>query len=312
MTANLRETAARLLAEGTVQLVLGWERGTSPLRTTPLFARAPGDAERLVYDPTCDHNLSGYLGRLKEGRVALVARPCEARALVEQVRENRIARDRVLAIGLPCSGMISRRALASRLADRVIREGRLAGDRLVVAGDGWQEEFPWAEVRDPACQGCRLPDPGIYWLAPEASAPPEGDRFARLEARSLLSPERRREEFRQAAERCISCYACRQACPLCDCAECFTDRAAPALLGPTADPSEAMLFHLVRAMHLAGRCVDCGACARACPVGVDLRHLHLALEREGAERFDHRPGVDPAARPLVGSFRPEDREEFIL
>jgi ferredoxin len=310
--ANLRETTARLLAEGTVQLVLGWEQGTLPLRTTPLFAREAGDAERLVYDPTCDQNLSGYLGRIKEQRVALLTRPCEARALVEGVRENRIARERVLAIGLPCSGMISRRALASRLADRVIREGRLVGDRLVVVGDGWREEFPWTEVRDPACNGCRLPDRGIYWVAPEAADPPAGDRFAGLDEWTSLSPEQRRDRFRQAAERCIACYACRQACPMCDCAECFTDRTAPALMGPTADPSEAMLFHLVRAMHLAGRCVDCGACVRACPVGVDLRHLHLALEREAAERFDHCPGVDPAARPLVGSFRPDDREEFIL
>ena len=312
MIADLRETVARLLAEGTVQLVLGWERGTSPLRTTPLFAREPEDAERLVYDPTCDQNLAGYVGRIKEHRVALVARPCEARALVEQLRENRITRDRMLAIGLSCPGMISRRALALRLANRVIREGRLTGDRLVVAGDGWQEEFPWTEVRDPVCQGCRLPDPGIYWLAPEGPAPPEADRFAGMDRRDSLSLKERRDEFRHAAERCISCYACRQACPVCNCAECFTDRSAPAWLGPTADPSDAMLFHLIRAMHLAGRCVDCGACARACPVGVDIRHLHLALEREATERFDHRPGIDPAARPLVGSFRPDDREEFIL
>jgi len=312
LTTNLRETAARLLAEGTVQLVLGWERGTLPLRTTPLFAREPGEAGRLVYDPTCDQNLAGYLGRVKEERVALIARPCEARALVEQVRENRIDRDRVLAIGLPCSGRISRSALASRLTGRVIREGRLAADRLVVAGDDWREEFPWTEVLDPVCRGCRLPDPGIYWAAPEGAVPPEGDRFAEFDRRRSLSPEQRRDEFRQAAERCLACYACRQACPMCSCAECITDRTAPAWLGPAADPSDTMLFHLVRAMHLAGRCVDCGACARACPVGVDLRHLHLALEREGSERFDHCPGLDPASRPLVGGFRPDDREEFIL
>ena len=34
-----------------------------------------------------------------------------------------------------------------------------------------------------------------------------------------------------------------------------------------------MEWHLVRAMHLAGRCINCGYCAEACPVGIPLNRL---------------------------------------
>ncbi|MDQ7794856.1 MAG: 4Fe-4S dicluster domain-containing protein [bacterium] len=311
VTDALRETAAQLLAEGTVQVVLGWERGTLPLRTTPLPARTVEEAGRLVADATCDNNLTLYLTRLKEERVGLVARPCEARALVEYLREHRVTPGRVLAIGVPCTGMLSRRALEARLGGRLPEAGRLDGDQVVGTAGGAEERIALAEVLEPACRGCRLPDAAVYARVLGHPCPPAGDRHTLLQRSDNLAADARYAEFVEAAARCLRCYACRQACPLCYCAECFTDRSAPAWVGPSDDLSDTMLFHLTRAMHLAGRCVDCGACVRACPVGVDLSHLNLALGREAAQRFGYRPGLDPADRPLVATFRPDDPEEFI-
>ncbi|MDA8336714.1 MAG: 4Fe-4S ferredoxin, partial [Peptococcaceae bacterium] len=42
--AKIKETARRLLADGTVELVLGYEAGSVPLRSTPCFARTAADA----------------------------------------------------------------------------------------------------------------------------------------------------------------------------------------------------------------------------------------------------------------------------
>ena len=39
-------------------------------------------------------------------------------------------------------------------------------------------------------------------------------------------------------------------------------------------PPEAPIFHLVRAIHMIGRCVDCGLCEEACPADIPLRTLY--------------------------------------
>ena len=47
---------------------------------------------------------------------------------------------------------------------------------------------------------------------------------------------------------------------------------------PNWQPSEPgtkakMVYHLGRTMHLAGRCIECGACERVCASGVNARYL---------------------------------------
>jgi formate dehydrogenase subunit beta len=42
-------------------------------------------------------------------------------------------------------------------------------------------------------------------------------------------------------------------------------------------PPDPLAFHLIRVMHLADRCVACGACQEACPAGLPLLALHRAL-----------------------------------
>ena len=71
---------------------------------------------------------------------------------------------------------------------------------------------------------------------------------------------------------------------------------------------------LTRALHLAGRCVDCGECERACPVGHPARRCSTARSRRSSrERFGHRPDrrSRPCPRP-IGAFRLDDAQEFIL
>jgi formate dehydrogenase subunit beta len=42
-------------------------------------------------------------------------------------------------------------------------------------------------------------------------------------------------------------------------------------------------FHFLRAYHCAGRCTDCGACERACPVGINMRQFTKKLEKDCQE-----------------------------
>jgi len=74
--------------------------------------------------------------------------------------------------------------------------------------------------------------------------------------------------------------------------------------------SDVMAFHLVRILHVAGRCVQCGACARACPMHIDLRTLGQKLEKDMRAWFQYEPGMDLASRPLLGTFQPDDSQDF--
>ena len=80
LEASIRETAGKLLSEKKVDLVIGYEHGTLPLRTTPCFIDKAEDAHKLVWNSSCDVNLAKYaVGR--EEKIAVVAKGCDARAL---------------------------------------------------------------------------------------------------------------------------------------------------------------------------------------------------------------------------------------
>ncbi|HOX27220.1 MAG TPA: 4Fe-4S dicluster domain-containing protein [Candidatus Krumholzibacteria bacterium] len=111
--------------------------------------------------------------------------------------------------------------------------------------------------------------------------------------------------------RCFKCYACRAACPLCYCSRCITDVNQPQWIPVAADPLGNLEWNVVRAMHLAGRCVDCGSCAEACPQGIRIDLLNRVLAREAVVDFGVAAGVSRRKDYALASFKPDDKEEFI-
>ena len=73
-------------------------------------------------------------------------------------------------------------------------------------------------------------------------------------------------------QKCLKCYGCRDICPVCFCKECSLEHGD--LVETGGVPPEVPLFHLIRAVHMAGRCIDCGLCEDACPVDIPLRLLY--------------------------------------
>ena len=288
---QLREEAARLLREGEVDVFIGYTPGSLPAQSTITFARCAEAAQELIFDPTCHMNLAVYLPRLKKQRVGVVLKACDSRALVELIRERQVDPAQVVAIGVECPGVIDR--------------------------DKWEDhkaltEDNWEEARAEACEQCRLPDGDMFhrWLGERRVVTSGG------EAESASSPldegsDERYRWFSAEMEKCIRCYACRQACPACYCPECFTDRSQPEWVSPVHEAPEAMLFHLVRTLHLAGRCTDCGSCARACPQNINLLALHRRMEAEAERRFGYLSGQDPQDPSLLGSFSKDDPDDFI-
>jgi ferredoxin len=82
----------------------------------------------------------------------------------------------------------------------------------------------------------------------------------------------------------------------------------PQWLSRMVETDENQMFQLGRAMHLAGRCVGCGACDRACPVNLPLRALNAKMAREIREAYEHVSGLDAEKRPPLSVFRVEDMD----
>ena len=70
---------------------------------------------------------------------------------------------------------------------------------------------------------------------------------------------------------------------------------------------EKYFFHVMRAFHLAGRCVACDACDAACPMHIPLSQLNRKLAKEVEALFEYRTGDDPEKAPPLTTFDPAER-----
>jgi len=89
----------------------------------------------------------------------------------------------------------------------------------------------------------------------------------------------------------VKCYGCRNVCPMCFCNECSLEE--DELVETGVLPTENPIFHLTRAVHMIGRCIDCGLCEETCPADIPLRTLYKKVAEIVAEQTGFRPGVDP-------------------
>ena len=98
---------------------------------------------------------------------------------------------------------------------------------------------------------------------------------------------------------------------MCYCTRCIVEKNVPQWISTAAAAHGNYAWNIVRAFHLAGRCTLCGACEAACPQGIPLMLLNALLAEEVAEEFGLRPGYDPEAKPVIGSWSPDDDNDFV-
>ncbi|SMC18874.1 4Fe-4S dicluster domain-containing protein [Desulfacinum hydrothermale DSM 13146] len=120
----------------------------------------------------------------------------------------------------------------------------------------------------------------------------------------VLPAEERLRRWLYEFQKCIKCYGCRDICPVCFCKDCGLEHED--LMDKGVVPPEVPLFHLIRAVHMAGRCVDCGLCEEACPVGIPLRLLYRKVNGIVTDRFGYRVGQTKDQSPfnVLGEFSP--------
>ncbi len=143
---------------------------------------------------------------------------------------------------------------------------------------------------------------------PFTPAPEDAELLAKIEA---MTPQERWKFWMEELEACVKCYACRAACPLCYCTRCTVECNQPQWIHVPSHELGNLEWHIMRAMHLAGRCVNCGACYRACPLGIPLHILTLKLAGDIEKNFGVRAGEGREDAHVLATFRPDDRENFI-
>jgi len=307
---KIREVARRLLEQDRVDVVIGFEKGSLPLRASPAFVRSPADTERLIWDYFCENNLARYLINIDDHRVAIVAKGCDARTIVALMAERQIDREKLTIIGVPCPRMVDRRKVATAVHGEIL-SAQCRGPNLEVTGRDFRRSLPRDAFLYLSCRLCIHRNPVIHDVL--VGDPVEECALADPPSLSLENrPDHERwVAFSQTVDSCIRCYACRQACPMCYCQECFVDNSKPSWIGRGMDPSDIQVWHIVRAFHMTGRCVACGACERACPMEIDLFTMVDKINRDVKELFSFEAGMSVHMTPPLGTHDPDDPGDFI-
>ena len=94
-----------------------------------------------------------------------------------------------------------------------------------------------------------------------------------IEKLDKMTLQERWEFWTKELSRCFKCYACRAACPMCYCTKCTVECNQPQWIPVAAHDLGNLEWHIMRAMHLAGRCVNCNECGRACPLDIPIHLL---------------------------------------
>ena len=309
MQEQLIKRAKELLADGTVQKVVGWQKGLFDEDVTPaVFASAEELDKGFVFNKYCAANLSKYLVKITreieikksttrmnntmakqrdpnaaeapipQEKVLVFLKPNDTYSFTELLKENRITRDDVYAIGVPCQDTLD----GSEVCLNCLNKKPVSCDELI----GVDAEV--AEV--------------------------ESSRLEEVAKIETMTAEERYNYWQEQFSRCIRCNACRNVCPACTCEKCVFDNNALYTSQKVAETSfEESLFHIVRAWHVAGRCTDCGECSRVCPQNIPLHLLNRKFIKDINEIYGpYQAGSDLETRPPMLTFKEEDPEATII
>lgn len=317
MQERLIKKALELLENGTVDRVLGWRTGEFFYDLTPAVFTSKEEIEKdFVYGPFCGANLSKYLiaESRKGGKVAVFLKPCDSYSFTQLLKEHRIWKDNVYAVGVQCEGMCNPEKLRIAGFDGMLG-AKAEGDTLKVETLYGEKSAKREEMLLERCKVCKSKRIVTYdELIGEQGEEIESERFDEVAKLEAMTPEERFEFWRGELSRCIRCNACRNVCPACSCEKCVFDNADSGVRNKAAaDSFEENMFHIIRAFHVASRCTDCGECSRVCPQNIPLHLLNRKFIKDINELYgQYQAGADLETKPALMNFTLDDCEPSIV
>ncbi len=293
VTSAIQAEAQRILSEGQVSAVVGYAPARRKGSAQPVVITEASDAGKLIFSASCVNNLAVYLTKAKKeipknGKIGIVVKGCDLKALVGLMGETQLKREEIFLIGVPCAGVLA----STFQPDKALTTETIA----------------------PKCRECdaQLPQ-GCDFVPPQQPVTQELEKkyaaeIARLEA---LTPAERWAFWKEQFSKCIKCYACRQVCPFCYCEQCLCDRNKPQMVETSPRPAGNTAWHIVRAMHLAGRCAGCAECERVCPMDIPLNLLNRKMAKELKELYAYEAGFEVQEKGPLASYDEKDDQSFI-
>lgn len=293
MIEKIKKQAKELLKGKQVDLIIGYGQSADENLAAPVFIYKEDEVEKLIWNAQCVYNLSNYLKDFPEKKVGVISKPCDIKSIIILIQENQIKRENVFIIAVECCGVVD---------TKKVRNDNESDTNISL---------------DKKCKACDFGVPSLYDVLikqdekKDNSLNLEEDAYENVRKFEEKSVTERFKFWEEEFSRCIRCYACRQVCPSCYCPRCVIDQTRPAWFTKAVGLRGGTSWNILRAMHLSGRCVDCGECERVCPVGIPLRDINNKIEKDIKELFDYTTGEDIEQKPLLSTFDKNDPEDFI-
>ncbi|MDI6710026.1 MAG: 4Fe-4S dicluster domain-containing protein [Bacillota bacterium] len=291
----IQALARGILEAGVAEGVFGYSGGYGDDDARPVFLTEVKGTVGLTVSGGAPYGLARLVrDYLRDRRVAIFGRTCDIRAVAELVKRNSLDPDRVITVGINCDTVPGGSARSSCRRCEYPR-AVMADLEISVGGRACAVEVH-SERGEAVLQAAGLAEAPPFALPggwEEMAAAARAGEFALREA----GREERLAYWFSQFDKCIKCYGCRNACPLCYCKDCYLD--AGRGLVPGGQLAPARLFHLTRLAHVADSCLNCGQCEAACPMEIPLTRLYHMLHKELSAIFGYRPGIDPTPPPLI-------------
>lgn len=284
MIEKIKSKTKELLKNKHIELFIGYIPASNGISASPGFIYNEEETEALIWDSRCVYNLSTYLKEFADKKIGILAKGCDIKSIIVLLQENQIKRENIFIVTVECPGVI--REGTSSLAEK--------------------------------CGNCKVSTPEFYdiLITDDSSKEKkinakETDEYTNVAALEAKSAKEKLKFWRQEFSRCIRCYACRQVCPMCYCPTCVAEQSMPVWFSKANNFEGNFSWNITRAMHLAGRCIDCGECERACPVRIPLRAINKKIEKDIKELFKYQAGAKIEQKPLLSDFDKNDPADFI-